>query len=217
MMPGKEEGSLSRNRRWIWRLLAVLIVVLIGFGAYTVDRMALSYLTGQRRVSGRDFFGTPVRSGGPVPGFAFLGWTKRSDSPAGVLLLRPWESGREIGLRSGDVITRVDGKLFQDGAELHKLFVSEYTAGDAVALKVEREGEPSRDLQLVLKPFLRDPSDLGLPYQDVEIRSGSGFTLRGWFVPPPDGSDGRVGVFVHGAKASRFQGLEGAKHWYRRG
>ena len=96
---------MSRKRRWVWKLLAVLLVGLFGFGAYTLDRMALSYLTGQRRVPGRDFFGTPVRDGGPVPGFAFLGRTQRSESPEGLRILRPWESGREIGLRSGDVIT----------------------------------------------------------------------------------------------------------------
>ena len=208
---------MSHKRRWVWKLLTVLLVGLLGFAAYTVDRMALSYLTGQRRVPGEDFFGTPVRDGGPVPGFAFLGWTERSENPEGLQIRRPWESGREIGLRSGDVITRVDGTVFLDGRELHSLFISEYEAGDAVRLTVEREGEVSRDVQLVLKPFLRNPADLGLPYEDVEVASSSGFNLRGWFVPPPEGSDGRVGVFVHGLWASRFQGLESAKHWYRRG
>ena len=208
---------MSRKRRWVWRLLAVLLVGLLGFAAYAVDRMALSYLTGQRRVPGEDFFGTPVREGGPVPGFAFLGWTQRSENPAGVRIRRPWESGREIGLQSGDVITRVDGELFSGGRDLHSLFVTEYEAGDAVKLTVERDGETTRDIQLVLKPFLRNPADLGLPYEDVEVSSSSGFKLRGWFVPPQEGSDGRVGVFVHGAKSSRFQGLESAKHWYRRG
>ena len=208
---------MSRKRRWVWRLLVVALVGLLGFGAYTLDRMALSYLTGQRRVPGRDFLGNPVPDGGPVPGFAFLGWTRPSEEPQGLRILRPWESGREIGLRSGDVITRVDGALFTNGRDLHSLFVTEYEAGDAVRLTLEREGEPPRDVQLILKPFLRNPADLGLPYRDVEIESSSGFKLQGWFVPPPEGSDGRVGVFVHGAKSSRFQALEGAKHWYRRG
>jgi dipeptidyl aminopeptidase/acylaminoacyl peptidase len=179
--------------------------------------MALSYLTGQRRIPGRDFFGQPVKSDGPVPGFAFLGRTTPSEDPPGIRVLRPWESGREIGLAPGDVITSVDGQFFQDGGELHKSFVSNYAAGEPVSLKVVRNGEPPRDFRLVLKPFLRNPGDLGLPYEDVEIRSSNGFTLRGWFIPPPEGSDGRAGVFVHGAKSSRFQGLEGAKHWYRRG
>ena len=69
-----------------------------------------------------------------------------------------------------------------------------------------------------LRAFVRHPGDLELPDEEVTLSSDSGFILRGWFVPPPDRSDGRVGVFVHGANASRFQALEnGAKHWYRRG
>ena len=206
-----------RRSRWAWKLLLVVFVALIGFGAYTLDRMALSYLTGQRRMPGRDFSGAPVRMDGPVPGFAFLGRMAPSEQPPGVRVLRPRETGRELGLRSGDVITHVDGKTFHDGDELHGYFLSDHTAGDRLTLTVEREGEPPRELQLVLGPFLRNPADLGLPYMDVEIRLSSGFTLRGWFILPPEGSDGRSGVFVHGAKSSRFQALETAKHWYRRG
>jgi dipeptidyl aminopeptidase/acylaminoacyl peptidase len=71
---------------------------------------------------------------------------------------------------------------------------------------------------MTLSAFLRNPGDLGLPYQDVEIASESGNLLRGWFIPPPERSDGRVGIFVHGANSSRFQALDhGAKFWYRRG
>ena len=207
----------SRRRRWIWRVLLVLLVALLGFVAYSLDRMALSYLTGQRQVPGRDFFGAPVRTEGPVPGFAFLGQMAPSQQPPGLRVVRPRESGREMGLRSGDVITHVDQRSFLQGDELYRYFLSDHTAGDRVTLTVEREGESPRELQLILEPFLRNPADLGLPYQDIEIRSGSGFTLRGWFIPPPQGSDGRSGVFVHGAKSSRFQGLAGATHWYRRG
>ena len=50
-----------RKTRWAWKLLLVVFVALIGFGAYSLDRMALSYLTGQRRVPGRGFSGAPVR------------------------------------------------------------------------------------------------------------------------------------------------------------
>jgi dipeptidyl aminopeptidase/acylaminoacyl peptidase len=131
---------------------------------------------------------------------------------------RPRETAREIGLEPGDVILSVDGKTYKDPYELYHEFLNEYSAGDVVTLEVGREGEPTRDLRLALRPFLRHPGDLGLPYEDVEISSLSGFTLRGWYVPPPERGDGRIGIFVHGAKSSRFQALDhGAKFWYRRG
>jgi hypothetical protein len=153
-----------------------------------------------------------------VPGFAFLGRTEPSENLPGVKILRPFESGSEIGLEPGDVILSVDGKRYQDGRELHQTFIRDYSAGDIVVLKVAREGEEPREIRLTLRPFIRTPADLNLPYRDVEIRSESGFTLRGWFIPPPGRSDGRAGVFIHGAKSSRFQALEqGAVYWHRRG
>ncbi|HEY7699898.1 MAG TPA: CocE/NonD family hydrolase, partial [Vicinamibacteria bacterium] len=207
----------GRAIRWASGLLLVVFVALAGLSAYSLDRIALSYLTGPRRVPGRDFSGAPIRMDGPVPGFAFLGQLRPSEKPPGVLVVRPREAGREIGLRPGDAITEVDGQTFHDGDALQRYLLSDHTAGDRVKLTVEREGEPARELLLVLEPFLRSPADLGLPYMDVEIRSTSGYTLRGWFIPPPAGSDGRSGVFVHGAKSSRLQGLSPATHWYRRG
>jgi dipeptidyl aminopeptidase/acylaminoacyl peptidase len=202
----------------IYRWLILVIIALLGFGAYTFDRMALSYLTGQRRVPGRDYWGAPVRMEGPVPGFAFLGRLAASENLPGLKVVRAREDGRELGLETGDVILSVDGKVFTSGRELHRELISSYNAGDVVTFSVGREGESTRELLLTLEPFLRHPGDLGLPYIDVEIMSRSGFMLRGWFIPPPERSDGRAAVFVHGAKSSRFQALEhGAKFWQRRG
>lgn len=208
--------SGKRLRKWRW--VGLLLLVLVGAGAFLVDRVSLTYLTGQRRVPGHDFWGGEVRSGGSVPGFAFLGRTEPSENLPGVKILRPFESGSEIGLEPGDVILSVDGKRYQDGRELHQTLIRDYSAGDIVVLKVAREGEEPREIRLTLRPFIRTPADLNLPYRDVEIRSESGFTLRGWFIPPPGRSDGRAGVFIHGAKSSRFQALEqGAVYWHRRG
>jgi hypothetical protein len=209
---------MSSKHRRIWKWSGLFLLLLIGLGGFMVDRIALSYLTGQRRTAGRDFWGEPVRSDGPTPGFAFLGRTEPSENIPGVKVTRPFESGREIGLEPGDVILSMDGKTFKDGVELHREIIRNYGAGDVVTLTVVKEGESPREVRLPLRPFLRHPGDLGLPYEDVEIQSASGMTLRGWFIPPPERSDGRAGVFVHGAKSSRFQALEqGAKFWYRRG
>ena len=197
----------------------VLVLLLAGGASYFVDRMALGYLTGQRRIPGRDFAGGAVRAGGAAPGFAFLGPTEPSEDPPGVRVRQPFESGREIGLARGDVITSVDGKTFRDGQKLFQYFVREKNARDVVELSVRAPDGATRRVSLVLTPFLRTPKDVGLPYRDVEFRSGSGFLLRGWFIPPPEASDGRALVFVHGAKSSRLQALEqgAAENAHRRG
>ena len=136
-------------------------------------------------------------------------------------LVRPWDMAREMGLRAGDVITAVDGEAFRSSEDLARHLVNHYTAGQVVPINALREGAEGLlplDLNMTLRPFVRHPGDLELPYEDVEIESDSGYRLEGWFIPPPERSDGRVGIFVHGANASRLQALEnGAKFWHRRG
>ena len=198
----------------------ILLIAFIGGGvwcAYILDRMALSYLTGVRRMPGRDFWGAEVPKGGAIPGFSFIGISKVSEEPSGIRIVHPFEAGREIGLRAGDVITSVDGTNFVTWRDVMQHFLQNNEAGDVVAVVANRAGVVT-EFRLTLKPYIRDPSDLALPFEEVEFQSQSGFRLRGWFIPPPDRSDGRAGVFVHGANASRYQALEqGAKYWYRRG
>jgi uncharacterized protein len=208
-------------KKLIYGLLALALLAGALASARAVDRMAIGYLTGQRRVAGEGFWGEAIPKDGPVPGYAFLGFTRPSDDPAGMRLVRPWDMARDMGLRAGDVITAVDGEAFRSSEDLARHLVRHYTAGQVVPLRVLREsteGTAPLDLSMTLQPFVRHPGDLELPYEEVEIESDSGYRLRGWFIPPPERSDGRVGVFVHGANSSRFQALEnGAKFWYRRG
>ena len=70
---------------------------------------------------------------------------------------------------------------------------------------------------MTLEPYLRSPADLGIPYQEVEIDSESGFKLRGWYTAPPDPAVSRYVIFVHGANSSRFQALESLPYWHARG
>jgi len=208
-------------KKVVYSLLVLALLAGVFFGARAVDRMAIGYLTGQRRVVGEGFWGEAVPKDGPVPGYAFLGFTRPSDVPAGMRLVRPWDMARDIGLRAGDVITSVDGEAFRSSEDLMRHLVTHYTAGQTVLLRAVREtteGTEPLELSLTLRAFVRHPGDLELPYEDVEIESDSGYRLEGWFIPPPERSDGRVGIFVHGANSSRFQALEnGAKFWYRRG
>jgi hypothetical protein len=202
-------------------ILASLASVLTGglyFGFRALDGMAVSYLTGPRRVVNEGFWGEKVPSDGPVPGTAELGFMRPSEDPPGLRIERPGETAQELGLASGDVVTEVDGKTFGSARELMGHLSQNYTAGDAVSITVVTLGEAPRTAKMNLRALVRHPGDLGLPYEDVEIPSDSGNLLRGWFVPPPDRSDGRVGIFVHGVYSSRFQALErGGKFWYPRG
>jgi hypothetical protein len=187
------------------------------WGARAVDRMAVSYLTGQRRVAGEGFWGEAIPDDGPIPGYAFLGFTRPSEDPPGMRLVRPWDMARDIGLSAGDVVTAVDGKTCRSSEELMRHLVRTRLAGDVVEVEAFRNGKPL-SLRMTLRAFVRHPGDLGLPYREVEFPSESGHLLRGWLIPPPERSDGRLGIFVHGANASRFQALEnGAQFWHRRG
>ncbi len=203
-------------RQFVIGSATLLVLGLLGYAAYQVDRLAISYLTGQRRVPGRSFFGAKIRSDGPVPGTLYLGRSKPSDHPPGFRMVRLGGSSTEIGIQLGDIVISAAGKTYRSSRDLFADLVQQRTAGESLSLTVLR-GDQRIEFNLQLKPFLRSPADLNLPFEEVEMHSASGYTLRGWFIPPPDWSDGRAGVFVHGAKSSRFQGLEGAAYWHQRG
>lgn len=205
-------------KKLLLAIVAIVVAAGLYFGARTVDRMAVAYMTGQRRVVGEGFWGEAIPKDGPVPGYAFLGFTRPSEDPPGLVIMRPWEMARELGLARGDVVTDVDGETYASTEELMSHLVQNYTAGDSVSVTAVTPGQAPRTMSMTLRAFVRHPGDLELPYEDVEIRSDSGHLLRGWYVPPPERSDGRIGIFVHGANSSRFQALEnGAKYWYHRG
>lgn len=202
-----------------WRVLSLIgALVLIGglaLATWTVDQMALAYLTGQRRVPGKDWFGREVRMQGPPPGFLFLGFSKPSDS-GGFEITTPADTGLEIGIKTGDEVLSVDGKQYRSGIDLVGYLLAEKNGGETVSVRI-RQGKEESLIELKLKTFYRSPADLGLRFEDVELRSKSGYVLRGWYIPPPSDGDGRAGIFVHGANSSRFQALDGAIFWHRRG
>ena len=174
------------TRQFVARSAAVLVLALLGYGAYMVDQMAISYLTGQRRVPGRSFFGAKIRSDGPVPGYLYLGRSTPSDQPPGFRLVRGGGSSSEIGLQKGDIVTSAGGKIYQSSRDLFADLVKERTAGESLSLTVLR-GDQRIEFDLQLKPFFRSPADLNLPFEEVEIHSTSGYTLRGWFILLPTG------------------------------
>ena len=206
--------------RWRRVLLGIVVVVLLagtGFAVYTIDRMALSYLRTPRGLPfPDDLMQAKISFEGKIPGYAFLGISRPSDNPPGFRIIRPRPDGWELGVRPGDIVTSVNGRTYQDSRELLKDLVDGHEAEEILPVVIQREGE-TLNLDLKLKPLVRTPADLGLPFEEVELDSASGFKLRGWFIPPPEWSDGRAAVFVHGARATRYQGLEGVLHWRRRG
>ena len=201
-------------------LLGIVVVVLLagtGFAVYTIDRMALSYLRTPRGLPfPEDLMEAKISFEETTPGYAFLAMSRPSDDPPGFRVIRPRPDGWELGVRPGDIVTSVNGKTYRDSRELLEDLIDGHEAEEILPVVVLRDGE-TVNLDLKLKPFIRSPADLDLPFEEVELDSASGFKIRGWFIPPPEWSDGRAAVFVHGARASRYQGLEGVLHWQRRG
>jgi pimeloyl-ACP methyl ester carboxylesterase len=201
-------------------LLGIVVVVLLavtGFAVYTIDRMALSYLRTPRGLPFPEhLMEAKISFEKGIPGYAFLGMSSPSDNPPGFRIIRPWADGWELGVRPRDIVTSVNGKTYQGSEEVLESLIAAHDAEEILPVVVQREGE-TLNLDLKLKPFIRSPADLGLSFEEVEIDSASGFKLRGWFIHPPEWSDGRAAVFVHGARATRYQGLEGVLHWHRRG
>ena len=195
----------------------MLTLGLAALGWWTADGMAARYLTDTRRAAGRDGWRAEVPADGPTPGTIFFGRARPSEEPPGLRLVRVSDEVRHTGLVPGDVILTVDGQIYGNTREISRGLIRERLAGEQVTVRVwKQEGRREEELELTLDPFLRHPGDLGLEYEEIEIPSESGFTLRGWYVPPPADSDGRSGVFVHGARSSRFQGLRMAEHWHAR-
>ena len=194
-------------------VLLALIPVL--FGVRLLDRMALAYTTGLRRSPDSPGFGGVMPpQGGPPPGVAFLGFSRPAEDADGFVMRRVTAEGREAGLQNGDLVTAVDGVAYRDSRAAMGGLIRTRAAGEQVDLTVQREGTEVT-LPLRLSRYVRHPGDLGLPYEEVALASGSGHTLRGWWIPPPEDSDGRAVVWVHGAHSSRYQALDHGAEFLR--
>ena len=206
------------HRRLLIVSAVVLALVPVAFGIRLLDRMALAYTTGLRRSADSPGFGGVMPpADGPPPGVAFIGFSQPAEGRQGFVMRRVTAQGRDAGLRNGDLVTAVDGVTYRDARAAMGGLISTRTAGETVDLAIERGGE-SLTLPLRLSRYVRHPGDLGLPYEEVSLASGSGYTLRGWWIPPPEDSDGRAVVWVHGAHSSRYQALDhGAEFLHARG
>ena len=206
------------HRRLLIVSAVVLALVPVAFGIRLLDRMALAYTTGLRRsVDSPGFGGVMPPADGPPPGVAFLGFSRPAEDASGFVMRRVTAQGREAGLRDGDRVTAVDGVAYSDAREAMGGLISTRIAGETVDLTVMRSGD-ELTLPLRLSRYVRHPGDLGLPFEEVAVASGSGHTLRGWWIPPPEDSDGRAVVWVHGAHSSRYQALDhGAEFLHARG
>ena len=206
------------HRRLLIASAVILALVPVAFGVRLLDRMALAYTTGLRRsVDSPGFGGVMPPADGPPPGVAFIGFSQPAEGGEGFVMRRVTAQGREAGLRNGDLVTAVDGVTYRDARAAMGGLIGTRTAGETVDLAIVRDGE-DLTLPLRLSRYVRHPGDLGLPYEEVSFASGSGYTLRGWWIPPPEDSDGRAVVWVHGAHSSRYQALDhGAEFLHARG
>lgn len=203
------------HRRLLIAAAVVLALVPVVFGIRLLDRMALAYTTGLRRSADSPGFGGVMPPpDGPPPGVAFLGFSQPAEDGAGFVMRRVTAQGRDAGLRNGDRVTAVDGVTYPDARAAMGGLISTRIAGETVDLAVARDGQEVI-LPLRLSRYVRHPGDLGLPYEEVALASGSGYTLRGWWIPPPEDSDGRAVVWVHGAHSSRYQALDHGAEFLR--
>ena len=203
------------HRRLLIGSAVVLALVPVVFGIRLLDRMALAYTTGLRRSADSPGFGGVMPPpDGPPPGVAFLGFSRPAEGGAGFVMRRVTAQGRDAGLRNGDRVTAVDGVTYRDARAAMGGLITTRAAGETVDLKVARDGA-ELILPLRLSRYVRHPGDLGLPYEEVSLASDSGYTLRGWWIPPPADSDGRAVVWVHGAHSSRYQALDHGAEFLR--
>lgn len=126
------------------KIISLMLLLTAGAGillsARVVDRMAVAYLTGQRRVVGEGFLGENLPNDGPVPGYLSLGFTRPSENPKGMVIRRPREMARELGLAPGDVVTEVDGKNFTSSQDLMSHLVRTTQAGQTLSLTAVTPG-----------------------------------------------------------------------------
>ena len=144
------------------KIVVAFLVLALGagivFGALFVDRMAVNYITGQRPGRGRRVLGRGDREGRPGSRLRVLGFTRASEEPPGLRIMRPWEMAREIGLERGDVVTSVEGETFSSSRELMSHLVRNFEAGETVRLTAVSQGEPERTLTMTLRAFVRHPA-----------------------------------------------------------
>jgi dipeptidyl aminopeptidase/acylaminoacyl peptidase len=53
------------------------------------------------------------------------------------------------------------------------------------------------------RPPQRTPADVGLAYEEIEVPTGDGLRLPGWFVPAPGGRPGPGVAVIHGWESAR--------------
>ena len=131
---------------------------------------------------------------GPAPGAsrrAMLGvMTDPKSDKIGALVkdVTPGSAAEAAGLKSGDVITRIDGKVIKDAATLVTEISAQHDAGDRVSINYERDGKEritSAKLQpagpqTAMRSFRFSPDDMA--------GDGPGGMLRGF--PFAAGDDG---------------------------
>ena len=203
------------HRRLLLVAVAGLTLVPVLFGVRLLDRMALAYTTGLRRSPDSPGFGGVMPpADGPPPGVAFIGFSEPATDGEGFVMRRVTAQGREAGLQGGDRVLAVDGITYRDARAAMGGLIRTRVAGETIDLTVRRNGAEV-SLPLRLSRYVRHPGDLGLPYEEVALASDSGHTLRGWWIPPPEASDGRAVVWVHGAHSSRYQPLDHGAEFLR--
>src|SRR5262249_30147292 len=129
-------------------------------------------------------------SGRPTIGVAL-----RSSSQ-GLVLSAASGNAHQAGLKAGDRIVRIGDRTSPTAAAFDAAIAGR-REGDTGAIAAMRdETRVLATVRVAVKPVT--PADIGLPFEEVAFRNGDGLTLRGWYVPPPAGTPGRVPAVAYG-------------------
>jgi dipeptidyl aminopeptidase/acylaminoacyl peptidase len=118
-------------------------------------------------------------------------------------------------LRPGDRLVSVDGQPIASARALEDAVAA---AGPGAMLRLEaRRGQDGVLVDVRLEERPVSPSDDGLAYRDVSFPDPWDLTLRGWYLPPPEGPRAPAVAFGHGNAADRRHGLDLAPELHRQG
>ena len=104
-------------------------------------------------------------------------------------------------MRGGDTITAIDEETSPTLAAVTER-VAQSREGDVVKIEAHRHtadgGETGILADVTVASLTVSPKDIDLPFENVSLSNSDGLTLRGWYLPPPEGFAERAPAIAYG-------------------